>query len=684
MLLVSENYPNWHVVFVTEADSIASSSFETNHTFHKVFRHWPGDGSRAMLFVVRSTLSELGMTVCARNRLFSLEMCLLNSGRVSKSLCLIGGHGPHGDLHDWHDFMGDMAWLMGQRERRGAFCCVGDWNVDFGPTHQHYPFEDSQDSENCTMEHRRDILSAFCAANNADLSFAEHVDGLPMNHLWHDACISFPFTRIPLGSQGGRPSLLDFVFASKNLVSSCEGSWNKVPTDHAMMRTSLSLSFERRVHLRSTWVPEHRDDAVCFFKENWPVAFTNSGHYAASDATPARFFEYLCIVRDRFCNRHTASQRRQLRLPFEIRLLAHRLTICSAADRQFWCQRLWSAKAKWFEGLRVARMRKRVDQGRSVSKGKKLHPIRAILSNGVQEGSDSKIVDLLWEQYCSKFGCSNLARREAILDFVRSSETDVPCFDEIDVETCLAHSKAPYRLDRYGVCIELLRVAMEARPSDFVAWLQYVASSERMMSSLESPILCFGKLSRVTPATSVRALIPPCSLLKLLDAVLALLLHHRLSVLLPRLPGCFVGARKFIQPRDIGMGVNLLIEKGLDSKSEAACAQADVARFFDSLPLFAIALWLLARGVEKALLAAILRHQLLTNFIIKRGSFVRNISVRTSGGLTGSSLALTMARVPIESVFASVVYVSYLRGFKAGLGRLVLACGSTLCVCRLE
>ena len=74
------------------------------------------------------------------------------------------------------------------------------------------------------------------------------------------------------------------------------------------------------------------------------------------------------------------------------------------------------------------------------------------------------------------------------------------------------------------VCVALFRVAMEARQSEFVAWLQDVASSEAMMS--------------------------------ILDVVLALQLHHRSTALLPEPPGCFVGARKFTKSRDIGMGVN--------------------------------------------------------------------------------------------------------------------------------
>ena len=96
----------------------------------------------------------------------------------------------------WHDFVRDLAFLLGQREKKGPFVCVGDWNIDYGPVHVQYPFCAHTD---LTMRERREFLDSFCGANDAVLGFAETVDSLPAQSQWHDACLRFPFTRVPVG-----------------------------------------------------------------------------------------------------------------------------------------------------------------------------------------------------------------------------------------------------------------------------------------------------------------------------------------------------------------------------------------------------------------------------------------------------------------------------------------------------
>ena len=75
-----------------------------------------------------------------------------------------------------------------------------------------------------------------------------------------------------------------------------------------------------------------------------------------------------------------------------------------------------------------------------------------------------------------------------------------------------------------------------------------------------------------------------------------------------------------------------MIEKGLDLKSRAAIAQADIATSFDCLPGLRIVMWLFLRGVERSLLAAIIRHQQCTLLRVCRGT--------VSGGLVVASQAV--------------------------------------------
>ena len=144
---------------------------------------------------------------------------------------------------------------------------------------------------------------------------------------------------------------------------------------------------------------------------------------------------------------------------------------------------------------------------------------------------------------------------------------------------------------------------------------------------------------------------PLTSLAKFLDCLLAHALKDALWSVFPKLPGCIIGAQRFTQCADIGHGAQLLMEKGADLRSRAAIAQADVATFFDKLPLVQIFLYLRRRSVDARLLCAILRCQLLTRFKLSRDNEHFRINMRSSGGITGSTLALTLARIPVESVF---------------------------------
>ena len=409
-----------------------------------------------------------------------------------------------------------------------------------------------------------------------------------------------------------------------------------------------------KVLKRSTWVVENRDEAVSFLRRNWPCMFTRSHHYSIVEATPSRLFEHLRIVRDRFSHTAPCSRRRVARFPFYLRVLCFKYENATEQNKEQLSKQLWSAKTMWFEHLRVSKLKSGIDSGKSVKRTKKLHHIRSIRgADGRCKSDDESIVEDLFNNFSNKFGTRNLSRREALINFVRSAEGVVPPFDEVDVAASLTRVKKSCRLDFYGVCTELLRVAFEAMPSEFTEWLQFVCSSEAMMQSLESPLLCFGKSAAHTATCDIRGIIPPCALLKLLDNLLARALSDRLSRPLPKIPGCLVGARKFTQTRDLSMGAQLLVEKGLDTHSNAAFAQADVARYFDSLPLLLIVFWLLSYKVERSLLAAIVRHQLFTPLCISRGAASKYLVGRTSGGLTGSNLALTMARIGIEGIFWS-------------------------------
>ena len=106
----------------------------------------------------------------------------------------------------------------------------------------------------------------------------------------------------------------------------------------------------------------------------------------------------------------------------------------------------------------------------------------------------------------------------------------------------------------------------------------------------------FGKESSVTPATALRAILPLPAVMQVLDVLLPAAVEDHVSRVLPAVPECFVGARPRTQCLDIAHGLQTVIEKGLDNFGGAAVAQADIEKYYDSLPVLRIARWLIAHG----------------------------------------------------------------------------------------
>ena len=131
--------------------------------------------------------------------------------------------------------------------------------------------------------------------------------------------------------------------------------------------------------------------------------------------------------------------------------------------------------------------------------------------------------------------------------------------------------------------------------------------------------------------------------------MLSIALRDELVHVFPSIPGCMFGGRIGTQARDIGHGVSLLLEKGADRHGAAAVAQGDVSKYFDNLPLLHICISLFERGVDLSLLCSLLRFQVFTCVLVTYNGRHVPLLARCCGGLTGSNVALTMARVPIES-----------------------------------
>ena len=126
---------------------------------------------------------------------------------------------------------------------------------------------------------------------------------------------------------------------------------------------------------------------------------------------------------------------------------------------------------------------------------------------------------------------------------------------------------------------------------------------------------------------------PLPALLQIIDALLPASFDDFLSQILPCPEGCYFGARKGIQCLDIAHGLQTIIEKELDSLGAASLVQADIERYYDSLPVLRINWWLIHHGVPKAHAMCLLRHQMCPQVIFDAAKWLPTSDVEISEAL---------------------------------------------------
>lgn len=657
--IIEESYPQWDIIVLTEADAVASSTFEKHHPLHRTYRYWPGEGSRAMSFIVHRRFHDVVVRFSNRDRAALLELTSPAPG--NPSVAIIGVHGPHTCQRE---FLCGVSHLMSCRQGAGPLLIIGDWNVNLANSHQIVSglgFQNLVSPEvepEAVQNDRVSDLCVFVRESSLDFSFASRIDDCPGPAVWRDACRAFPYTRVPLGCQPGSPSLIDFAVANKGSVKRAMGTWRHSPSDHCILRYDIACSFLMSKRSRSHFVCADWDNAVRYARLCWPLLDSESTSERASSVCA-----FLKDVVTRFQVGKSAAQRRSERLPFSLRMLYRRLDLCHDNEREALRAQCWRQRLIWLKALRTEALKRRVDRGGVVSSRKKLFPVRSLSVSSGPISDDHGIAHACASSFSDKFGSKLLQLRSNVLDFARESEGHSPPFGELDVAIALEKLRRPSKLDRDGLCVDVLCIAFEAAPDKFVSWLSDAVSSEEFMKSQASPMYCFGKHSSHTSIKHLRGLIPPNTFLRLTDFLLSSSLQNHLLRIIPKIPGVFVGAQRYTQVRDLGHSLALLVEKGVDDHGCAAMAQGDIARFFDSLSVLRILNWLRVRGVDVTLLAAIARHQLLTGVYVCRAGVRVFLKPRARGGLTGSTTAMILGRIPVESAFADLYPTCALRGF---------------------
>ena len=137
--MVSDLEPQWSVLFIAEADYLASWNVDFDISPHRSWRHWDGPGSRALRFVLHRKFAHLFKSCRWDGRCGMLSLCSgLSCANTSKSIDFVGIHGAHGD--QFVDSLASASNLLGLRASGSKCLLFGDFNCDQLPALPSDPF----------------------------------------------------------------------------------------------------------------------------------------------------------------------------------------------------------------------------------------------------------------------------------------------------------------------------------------------------------------------------------------------------------------------------------------------------------------------------------------------------------------------------------------------------------------
>ena len=192
----------------------------------------------------------------------------------------------------------------------------------------------------------------------------------------------------------------------------------------------------------------------------------------------------------------------------------------------------------------------------------------------------------------------------------------------------------------------MYRLLYSAHEEQFRHCLQLFLSDSAWQREHESiQGRAYGKESSHPPANGVQCILPMSALGSICDFVLSSMLDRALEAHY-RVPGSVIfGGRKGTQVADVAWASQLVIEKGCDSRSKSCIGSADIEKFYDSLPMLQIGLYLLKLGFSKALIATCMFFQMFPCVNLSLLGHSVQVLSRSRGGLTGSRVAGCFGKV---------------------------------------
>jgi hypothetical protein len=620
-----------------------------------------------MTWIIRRAVEPLLRAVSWRGRCGSIHLyrkpSYLSDGI---NLFIVGIHGGHLDM--LADSLADAAWLVKHRPFGSTPIILGDWNVDLLPDFAEDPWAGRRSHSQVLADaQRKDQLMSFLEASRLVLAVPTEVRS-PPGGVFALECLLAPITRLPVGEQANRflPSAIDFAAGKADAIGKVMLHWRGVPADHAMMQVSVRHCF---VH-----VPQRKRLWTCTDPEACSASLLMSGCEPFVDATA--FHSRVLELQATWADRTTCAQRRRDRIPIHIRSLYARIADTREEhDRKFLQRQAHLMLKSWIKRRIDERAVATIAGGHLFSKAKRLYPLQTLLveqGDGVVELADQALwAPHIGRQFESKWGVGLLQARANIMDYLRRSEGRCIQLQSGEVADACSKIRNRGKTDHYGVTVEAVRIMARTFPSCVTRFFETFLSSSTAMAEMRLRGRVEGKEASVSPPAKLRAITPLPAILQVADVIVADRIHSFISRTLVAPKGCWVGALPKTQPLEITHGLQSVIEKGLDDRGAAAVAQADIEKYYDSLPVVLVAQWLEHHGFCRSWCAAAVRMQLLPSVELAAGSVTVSIGHRSAGSLTGSRVAGALGRVPVEETMAARAHIWQCDGFPGPPGTVL-------------
>ena len=646
---LAEDVPSWAAIFISESDS-SNRDLSFSNDAHIHLRHDPGRGSRPMRWIINSRFKS------------NLSSCkwLGRSGAVTLgSVCLIGTHGALGD--GLASSLMDTATLIKQRDWGTTPVVIGDMNIDLLPVQSFDPWASLPNRMSKHAEERV-LLYAWLEATGLSVNVPNACISAPTGK-WRDACFHAPVSRIPPESSTALPSLLDFSCDRHGLVRSSWLSWAASPGDHAALILEIGSPLQSRKWCKSHWIITDKVACSQFM----------ATHLAVMPDTWAKCLEAVRFTQNMFADHDSCRSRSAHRFPTEAKdllQLAHGLQDEDAKNAR---AQAWSLVRSRLKDIAIAKLTEAISVGKPPARAPKMHKILSLASNGSTFETSEEWGPAFLRHYSDKWGARNLAAREEILNCCHSTSGMLLDVTQEEVRQACASIKRRNRLDRDGICVNAIALWNESCGSSAAKSIAKLMASSANCQAQVVHARVFGKLSGHAEVEETRVILPLGAIAQVADVLISCRLNACIDKLLPPVSGTFIGARPKTQSAEIAVAAQLWVEKSLDCGSIGALVQEDVRGHFDTLSIPSIMQWLLRHDVDAALVGAAIRAQMLPAILIQCQAAECRIIGRSTGGLTGSRVAGSLARIPIEQTIADVAKIAGNQGFLAGSLRLTLA-----------